>query len=97
VNELADEDLGVVDQRVDTPEPVERLLHHALGGVCVGDVTIHGEDVGVAGGRDRPRGGDDGVPGAVEGRRDARPDALRGAGDDRDLLGVAGTRCHPTR
>ena len=52
----------------------------------VGDVAIHSEDVGLAGGLDRPRGGDDGVPGAAERSRDARPDTPRGAGDDRNLL-----------
>jgi hypothetical protein len=51
---LADEDPGVVDQRVDSPEPVERLLDHALGSVRVGDVAADGEYVGRAGRLDRP-------------------------------------------
>jgi hypothetical protein len=51
---LADEDSGVVDQRVDAPEPVERLLHHARRRARVGDVAIHSENVGLAGGLDRP-------------------------------------------
>ena len=65
---LADEDPGVVDQAVDPPEPVERLLHHALGPSRLGDVTLHGEEVGLVGGGDRARGADDRVAG-VDGTR----------------------------
>ena len=83
---LADEDPGVVDQAVDPSEPVERLLHHALGGLGVGDVTLHREEVGLVGGADRARGGHDRVAGPTEPGREACADALRGAGDDRDLL-----------
>jgi hypothetical protein len=50
---LADEDPGVIDQAVDPPEPIERPLHHALGGPGIGDVTLHGEVVGRIGGADR--------------------------------------------
>ena len=46
---LADEDPGVVDQAVDPPEPIERLLDHASGGLDVCDVTLHGEEVGLVG------------------------------------------------
>jgi hypothetical protein len=51
---LADEDPGVVDQGVDPAEPVECLLDDALRCVRLGDVTRHGEDVGLLGGADRP-------------------------------------------
>ena len=83
---LADEDPGVVDQAVDPPEPVERLLDHALGGLGFGDVTLDGEEVGLVGRARssarcrRRRTRHDGT------RLPAGADALRGAGDDRDLL-----------
>jgi hypothetical protein len=46
---LADVDPGVVDQAVDPSEPVERLPHHALGGLDFADVTRDGEEVGLVG------------------------------------------------
>ena len=83
---LADEESGVVDQRVDPTEPVECQFDHALGGLRLGDVTRYREHVGFAGRADRARGRDDRITGSTERRCDALADALRGAGDDRDLL-----------
>ena len=96
---LADEDPGVVDQAVDPSEPIERLLHHALGRLGFCDVTLHGEVVGLVGGADRARGADDRVAGMTERGHQAGADALRGARDDRDLLRArASSRpTHPTR
>jgi hypothetical protein len=50
---LADEDPGVVDQRVDPPEPVERLLDHVPSGLRLGDVTRNREEVALPGGLHR--------------------------------------------
>jgi len=86
---LADEDARVVDQGVDPSEPPERLVDDALGGLCVGDVTLHGQDVGFLGGVDRARGRDDPVTSTSKRCCEARADALRRASDDRDFLRLA--------
>jgi NADP-dependent 3-hydroxy acid dehydrogenase YdfG len=61
------------------------LVDHVLSGLRLGDVTRHGEEAPLRGGRDRTRGPDDRVPSADQGGCNACADALRGAGDDRDL------------
>jgi hypothetical protein len=71
---------------VDPSEPIDRLLHHALGGLGFSDVTAHGEEVRLVGWTDRAGRGYDGVPGIPEPSYEACADALRGARDDRDLL-----------
>ena len=72
---LADVDPRVVDQAVDPSEPVECLLDHTSGGVDVGDVTRHREKVGLVGGGDRPRGGDNGVSSMTECGRETGADS----------------------
>jgi hypothetical protein len=92
---LLDVDPRVVDQAVDPPEPIERLLDHAPGGVGFGDVTLHREEVRLVGGADRTRGADDGVSRTAQRGRDACADAAVGTGDDRHLLWLR--RAHATR
>ena len=92
---LADEDPRVVDQAVDPSEPIERLLRDALGRLGFADVTLDREVAGLLGGADRARGADDRVAGVTERGHQPSADALRSAGDDRDLP-LPG-RAHPTR
>ena len=83
---LADVDAGVVDQRVDPPEARERLAHDPLCRLGLGDVALP---------RSQCRGPQTGpidravattaYPSSRYARRKTRTDALRGAGDDRDL------------
>jgi hypothetical protein len=80
-----DEDAGVVDERVDPPEATERLIEHALGGLGLRDVAGDGEEVRVLRRVARARGADDGVPGAAKAGDETGADAVRGAGDDRDV------------
>ena len=42
---LGDEDAGIVDQRVDPPEPRDRLPNDALGGRRIADVAADRQDV----------------------------------------------------
>jgi hypothetical protein len=83
---LGHEDARVVDQGVDPAELRDARRDHALGGGRVGDVALDGEDARVAGGGNGARGGDDGVAQLPVGVHDAGADALRGTGDDCDLL-----------
>ena len=82
---LADVDAGVVDQRVDPPEPIERLRRPRARAVSASAMSPATATKSV-----RPRTGararvaDDGISGATECGYEARADALRCAGDDRD-------------
>jgi hypothetical protein len=95
---LADVDPGVVDEGVDPTEALDRLVDDTLRRVGIGDVTSDGHDAGVLSGPDRSSGRDHGIPALTVCLRETGPDALRGAGDDRDpLLVVLGRRDHSTR
>ena len=103
---FADEHPRIVDEGVDPSEPIERLLHHLLAGLDLGDVTRHGEDVVVFGGTDGARRRDDRVPGTAEGNDQPGADPPRRPRDDGDLSPSAirsrwccgvGRRGHPTR
>jgi DNA-binding CsgD family transcriptional regulator len=93
---LGDEHAGVVDQRVDAPEPLQRGVGDPVGGGGLGDVAGHGEHVRVLRGPDlagvghhRP------APPAVPGHQ-PRADALGTSGDDGDPAArvVAGRLAH---
>src|SRR3954468_7396203 len=83
---LGDEDARVVDHGVDAPEPLHGGLDDAPRGGRVGDVALDGEDVRVVHGCNGARGGDDGVAELAVALDEGGADALRGPGDDRDLL-----------
>ena len=81
---LADVDTGVVDQRVDPPEAIESLVDRALRGRrrrrCRPRWSTKSRSSAAAATCDA----DDRVPGVTVTGHEARADALRGAGDDRD-------------
>ncbi len=83
---LGDEDACVVDQGVDPAEPFDGRLRRPFGGGAVGDVALHCDDAGVVGGGDRAGDRDDGVTEPAVRLDEAGSDALRRAGDERDLL-----------
>jgi hypothetical protein len=76
----------VVNERVHLAETFERLIDQARAGLGVGDIAGHGEHAGVGGGGDVPRVRDDRVPELAVGLHGTGADALRRAGDNRDLL-----------
>lgn len=84
---FGDEDAGVVDEGVDTSEPLDRGGGDALGRGRVGDVALHGHDLRVVGGGDGPGGGDHGVAELAVRLDPTGADALGPTGDDGDLLG----------
>jgi hypothetical protein len=63
---LADVDAGVVDQRVDASEALERLVDSSAGCFSVGDVACDRDVIALlaVGGRERQRDADDGISGA---------------------------------
>ena len=52
---LGDEDAGVVDERVDAPEPRHAFGDRALGRPSIGDVAADDQDIGVIRRADRTR------------------------------------------
>jgi hypothetical protein len=95
---LADVDAGVVDQGVDPAKALDRLVDDALGGVRVGEVAWHDHDPRVRRGLDGSSGCDHVISELTVCPRDTRADALRSAGDDRDLpVVVRRRRDHSTR
>ena len=79
---LPDEDAGVVDERVDAPEPRHAFGNRALGCLSVGDVAGDRDDIVIVRRPDRARGRDNPVI-AVTIRLDERgADALRGTSND---------------
>ena len=100
---LADEDAGVIDQTIDPPVAIQRVLYNTLGSVDVRDVTPNGEKAGRVRGRHRTRGSHDGVPGSAVRGHQACANTLRGARDNSDFLRSGQRlsrrrlRSHPTR
>src|SRR4029079_18396817 len=86
---LRDEDPRVVDEGVDAAEPLDGGVDDAVGGGGIADVALDCEDVGVLRLGDRARGGDCAVAELAVSGYEARADALRRTGDDRDLLTAA--------
>src|SRR5215472_15050539 len=79
---LGDVHTGVVDERVDATEPVQRRAYDPVGGRGLGDVPTHGEHARVLGRPDRAGAGHHrpalpAVPGHQPGA-----DALRASGDN---------------
>ncbi len=83
---LGHEHASDVNQCVHPAEMFEGPIDQTCGGLGVGDIAGHGEHVGIGGGGDVPRVRDDRVPELSVGLHDAGADALRRAGDNRDLL-----------
>jgi hypothetical protein len=83
---LGHEHASVVNQGVHPAEVLERPVDKARAGLGVGDVAGHGKHAGVGRGGDVPRVRDDRVPELAVRLRGAGADALRRAGDYRDLL-----------
>jgi hypothetical protein len=50
---LGDEDAGVVDERVDAPEPGHTFGNRTLGRLAIGDVAGHRKDFVIVRRRDR--------------------------------------------
>jgi len=82
---FGDEDAGVVDQAVDTPEGGQGFADDALGSGRVGDVAGHREDVRVGGWLNRTRGGNHTVIEGAVGLDHGGADTLGGTGDDHDF------------
>ena len=82
---LGDEDPGVVDQRIDPAELLDRPADHPVGDRRVGDVAGDGQHVRRGVGLDGPRVGDDAVAPVEEPADQSRADPLRRAGDDGDF------------
>src|SRR5258707_12743479 len=75
----------VVNQRAPGAEVSERPIDQTPAGLRGGDIAGHGEHAGLAGAGDAPRVRDDRVPELAVGLHDPGADALRRAGDDRDI------------
>ena len=90
---LGDEDPGVVDQRIDTAELLDRTADHPVRDRRIGDVAGDGQHVRRGVGLDGPRVGDDAVATIEEPANQPRPDPLRRAGDDGDF--ACGTHDEP--
>ena len=73
---LGDEDAGIVDQRVDPPEPRDRLPNHRFGGRRIADIAAHRHDILIAGLLDRAGGRHDPVVAIPERLDQAGADAL---------------------
>jgi len=82
---LADVDAGVVDQRVDPPEPIASLIDRSSRGLRIGDVAGDRDVIALVsiGRRERPRNADDGIPGTAVSRDKPGTDAVGRAGNDR--------------
>ena len=94
---LRDEDAGVVDESVDTPEPRHAFGDRTLGRPPVSDVARNGQDVRIVGSSDRARNRDDPLA-ATAIRPDERcADAPRCAGNDGNFPFTAHARLlHPS-
>jgi len=79
---LGDENTGIVDERVDAPEPRHTFGDRALRRLPVGNVAGDDEDIGVARRLDGPRGRDHSVIAIAICLDEGRADTLRRAGDD---------------
>ena len=94
---LRDEDAGVVDERVDTPEPRHAFGDRTLGRPPVSDVARNGQDVRVVGSSDRARNRDDPVAATAIPLDERCADALRCASDDGNFPFTAHDRLlHPS-
>jgi hypothetical protein len=82
---LGDEYAGVVDERIDAPEPGQAFGNHTLGRVPVGNVAGHHQDSVIVGRLDRPRRRDHPVIATAICFDKGRAHALRCAGDDGNL------------
>jgi hypothetical protein len=80
-----DEEAGVVDERVDTPEPRHTFGDRAFRRLPVRDVAGHGQDIVIVRRLDRPRGCDHPVLALAIRLDQGRADALRRPGDDGDF------------
>src|SRR5690606_28606433 len=81
------EDAGVVHQRVDAAESLHGRLHNPPRGVGIAYIAGHRRNIRVAVTlRDRPRGCSNAVAPRAKSIDQSRTDALRRAGDDRNLL-----------
>ena len=83
---LGDEDAGIVDQRVDAAETLERLRYDLLRRRRIGDVAGNGQNIRIPRRLDRAGIGDDAVIAIAISLDQVRADALRCAGDDDDFL-----------
>jgi hypothetical protein len=93
---LRDEDAGVVDERIDTPEPRHAFGDRTLGRPPVRDVARNGQDVRVVGMSDRARNRDDPVAATAIRLYECCAYALRCAGDHGNFLFTVHTRYfHP--
>jgi hypothetical protein len=77
---------GIVDQRVDAAEALQRLLDDLLRGRRIGDVAGNGQHIRIGGRLDRAGIGDDAIIAVAVTLDQVRADALRCAGDDDDFL-----------
>ena len=82
---LADEDAGVVDERVDAPEPRHALEDRAFRRLSIRDVAGDREDVGVVRRLDRPCRRDYAVIAIAIGLDEGRADASRRARNHGDF------------
>src|SRR4029077_1231785 len=87
-----DEYAGVVDERIDAPEPGQALGDRTLGRLSLGDVAGHHQDLVIAGRPDRSCGRDHRVVAIAKCLDKGCAHALRGAGDDGDLPFAAHAR-----
>jgi hypothetical protein len=83
---LGDEDAGVVDERVDAPEPGHAFGDRPLGGLAIGDVAGHRDDFIIVRRLDRARGRDHPVVAIAVRLDEGRADALQGAGNNGNFL-----------
>jgi hypothetical protein len=89
---LGDEDAGIVDQRVDPAEPLDRRRHDPVGGRGFGDVTGDGGHARVIGRCDRACVRHHRIAESAVGVDQGGPHPLRGTGDERDFLRCARRR-----
>src|SRR3979409_1363053 len=86
---LGDEDAGIVDERVDAPEPGHALGDHTLRRSPIGDVAGHREDFIIVRRLERSRRRDDAVIAIAVRLDESRADTLRRSGDDCNFPFVA--------
>src|SRR5262249_47491119 len=82
---LGDKDAGVVDQRIDPAELLDRAADHPFRDGRIGDVAGDGQYVRRSVGLDGPRVRNDAVATIDEPADQSCPDPLRRAGDDGDF------------
>jgi hypothetical protein len=83
---LGDEDAGIIDKRVDAPEPRQTLGDRLMRRLSVGDVARDNENVGVVGWLHRSRRRHDAVTALPIGIDQDCADSLRRTSDDGDFL-----------